>query len=154
MSKTKIAWTEETWNPVVGCTKVSDGCKFCYAERMANRLAAMGQEKYQRVIESVQEELWGENVVNTPKVWYEGWSGDIFCDESALDIPLKRKKPTVYFVCSMGDLFHKDVPFEFIDKVVDVFEKCPQHTGQLLTKRHERLLEYSKYRNCSYKTAV
>ncbi len=75
-----------------------------------------------------------------------GWMGKIFCDESALDIPLHWKKPRRIFVCSMGDLLHKSVPFEFIDRVVNVFEKCPQHTGQLLTKRARRLLDYSKYR--------
>jgi protein gp37 len=72
----------------------------------------------------------------------EGWTGKVFCDESALDIPLKRKKPTMYFVPSMGDLFHKDVPFDFIDKVMAAMVLCPQHTFQVLTKRPERMAKY------------
>lgn len=142
---TKIAWTNETWNPVVGCSKVSEGCTNCYAERMAIRLAYMGNVKYQRVVESEEEELWGENIVNTPKVWFDGWRGNTYCDESALDKPLHWRNPRRIFVVSMGDLFHPSVPFEFIDKVMTVIALCPQHTLQVLTKRAERMLEYSKY---------
>ena len=128
MAKSKIAWTESTWNPVVGCTKVSDGCKFCYAEKMAFRLARMGQEKYQAVTGILG--------------YMQGWNGKIFCDESALDIPLKRKKPTMYFVCSMGDLFHKDVPYIFIDEVISVMALCSHHVFQVLTKRPERMEDH------------
>lgn len=127
MSKTKIAWTEQTWNPVVGCTKVSDGCKNCYAEKMAYRLYCMGQEKYGHVTR------------------YNKWSGHTYCDESALQIPLKRKKPTMYFVCSMGDLFHESVPFEFIKRVRQIAIDCPQHTMQFLTKRPERALKFTQW---------
>ncbi len=136
MSKTKIAWTEHTWSPVCGCTKISDGCKFCYAEKMAYRLASMPTTrwKYNGLLD------W-----NVSKKRYE-WNGNVYCDESALQIPLKRKQPTMYFVPSMGDLFHKDVPFEFIDKVVEVTEVTPWHTYQFLTKRPERMLEYFKWR--------
>ena len=126
----KISWTNKTWNPVVGCSKVSDGCKNCYAERMAHRLSCMGQFKYDIVTSSRGK-----------------WNGSVNCDESALDKPMHWKNPRRIFVCSMGDLFHESVPFEFIDKVVKVLEACPHHTGQILTKRSERLLEYSEYRN-------
>lgn len=131
----KIAWTDKSWQPVVGCTKVSPGCDNCYAERMAKRLAAIEHPK-------LEAGMGGKYnyVINT-----EGkWSNKAYCDESSLDKPLHWRKGRRIFVCSMGDLFHESVPFNFIDKVVDVFRQCPQHTGILLTKRHERLLEYSK----------
>ena len=119
----KIEWTNATWNPVVGCTKVSEGCKNCYAEKMAGRIATMSNKaamKYAKV------------------VTHKGkWSGEIYCDESVLDKPLHWRKPRMIFVCSMGDLFHKDVPFEFIDKVMAIISLCPQHTFQILTKRPE-----------------
>ena len=122
----KIQWTDETWNPVVGCSKVSPGCDNCYAERMAFRLAHMGQAKYNRTV------YMGGG----------GWNGKTFCDEKALEIPLHWRKPRQIFVCSMGDLFHKSVPFEFIDKVMAIIALCPQHTFPVLTKRPERMLEY------------
>ena len=139
----KIAWTEKTWNPVVGCTKCSPGCDNCYAERMANRLGHMGQEKYQNVIYSPDSAF---DKAGT-------WIGRAFCDEKSLEIPLHWRKPRQIFVCSMGDLFHKDVPFEFIDKVFQTMALCwgnqtyrnrsyPNHTFQVLTKRPERMLEY------------
>jgi protein gp37 len=129
---TSIEWVKnpdgtkgQTWNPLVGCKKVSPGCKNCYAERMAQRLKAMGMESYQEVVNE------------------KGWSGKIQLVESVLEKPLKRKKPTVYFVNSMSDLFHKDVPVEFIQKVFQVMQETPQHIYQILTKRHERLSEVS-----------
>ncbi len=129
---TKIEWTDETWNPVVGCSKVSEGCQNCYAERMANRLACMGQKKYQ---------------ATTGILGYmRGWNGSISCDESALDKPLYWRKPRKIFVCSMGDLFHESVPFEFIDKVFFQISFCPQHRFQILTKRPERMAEYIEQR--------
>lgn len=129
----KIPWTERTWNPVVGCTKVSAGCKNCYAERMASRLAAMGQEKYKNVLNSSDD---GRSGV---------WNGKVFCDETALNIPLKRKKPTMYFLSSMGDVFHPEVPFDFIWDIFKVIKKCPQHTFQVLTKRPERIMQYYQW---------
>lgn len=117
MRTTKIEWTERTWNPVTGCTKRSNGCKHCYAEAMARRLFAMGNYKYRN-----------------------GFKNTIHPE--ALEEPLKWRKASVVFVCSMGDLFHEDVPFEFIDNVMDVISKTPQHTYQLLTKRAERMAEY------------
>lgn len=129
----KIEWTDETWNPVCGCSKVSPGCDNCYAERMAYRLACMGQEKYRYV-------TCNPNIERPLKPG--GWTGEAFCDEKALEIPLHWRNPRQIFVCSMGDLFHKSVPFEFIDKVMSVIALCPQHTFQVLTKRPERMLEY------------
>lgn len=117
MAKTNIAWTERTWNPMHGCTKYSMGCAHCYAEVMAKRLQGMGLDKYSK----------GFEVTLHPEVLLE---------------PMKIRKPSMFFVCSMGDLFHKDVPFEFIDKVMNVIRDCPQHTFQLLTKRVERMHEY------------
>jgi len=116
-TKSQIEWTEQTWNPTTGCTKVSAGCKHCYAEVMAKRLKAMGANGYQN----------GFNLSLLPE---------------RLTQPLKRKKPTTYFVNSMSDLFHEDVPFEFIDKVFDVIKETPQHRYQILTKRENQLLAY------------
>ena len=127
-----IEWTEKTWNPIVGCSKVSPGCDNCYAERMAIRLAhipgATG-DQYSDVI--------GSNMMGG----YH-WDGKTALVESALTKPLHWKKPRMIFVCSMGDLFHESVPFEWIDKVFAVMALCPQHTFQVLTKRPARMLEY------------
>ncbi|MBI5649200.1 MAG: phage Gp37/Gp68 family protein [Chloroflexi bacterium] len=111
-----IEWTESTWNPLTGCTKTSPGCKHCYAERMALRLQAMGQPNY----------------VNGFKLTLH---------EHALELPLHWKKPQMIFVNSMSDLFHKDVPAEFILKVFDVMRRAHWHTFQVLTKRSARLAE-------------
>lgn len=113
-----IEWTDSTWNPVTGCTKISPGCKYCYAERLAFRLKAMGQKNYKN----------GFNVAT---------------HSHALDIPLKWKKPMNIFVNSMSDLFHKNVPFEFIEKVFSVMNQARWHRFQVLTKRAERLSELS-----------
>lgn len=117
MKTTKIEWTDKTWNPITGCTKKSAGCTNCYAEVMAKRLQAMGQPKYAS----------GFNLT---------------LHESALSEPLQWKKPHTIFVCSMSDLFHEEVPFYFIDKIIDVINKTPQHRYQILTKRAERMHEY------------
>ena len=106
----RIEWTEATWNPTVGCTKISPGCKHCYAESMAKRLKAMGTPRYEN-----------------------GLKLTILPDRLAE--PLARKKPTVYFVNSMSDLFHVDVPLEFIQRVFATMEKAHWHTFQILTKR-------------------
>lgn len=116
-SQSSIEWTEHTWNPVTGCTKISPGCKYCYAEDMARRLKAMGTPGYEK----------GFRVALHPE---------------RLKQPLQRQKPTMYFVNSMSDLFHEKVPFEFIDAVFSVIEKTPWHTYQILTKRADRLVEY------------
>jgi len=114
--KSNIEWTEMTWNPVTGCTKVSPGCKHCYAETMAKRLKAMGSERYQN-----------------------GFG--LTLQEDVVDLPFRWKKPRVVFVNSMSDLFHKDVSLDFIRRVFDTMRRCPQHQFQVLTKRAERLAE-------------
>lgn len=129
MSKSSIEWTDETWNPVSGCTRVSAGCDNCYAVKMTKRLDAMGQEKY-------------SGLVNLGKGHF---NGIVKCHEDTLTIPLKAKKPRRYFVNSMSDLFHKEVPLEFIDTVFAVMALCPQHTFQILTKRPERMAEYLSF---------
>jgi len=125
MAKSSIEWTTETWNPVTGCSRISDGCTNCYAEKMTKRLEAMGQVKYAGLL-NAQGRFNG-----TVKTW-----------DDALQIPLKTKKPTTYFVNSMSDLFHANLPDEFIDKVFAVMALCPQHTFQILTKRPERMRNY------------
>ena len=122
-TQSTIEWTEQTWNPTTGCTKVSPGCKNCYAEVMARRLHAMGTPGY-------------ENEFN------------ITVHENRLSQPLQRMKPTVYFVNSMSDLFHEGVSDEFLDKVFAVIRNTPHHTYQILTKRAERLPVYFEYRKC------
>lgn len=117
-SKSSIEWTDMTWNPVTGCSKVSQGCKFCYAERFAKRLQGMGVERYRH----------GFKVV---------------LHENALEEPFSWRKPRMVFVNSMSDLFHDDVPLEFIRRVFDVMNRCPQHVFQVLTKRSERLRDIS-----------
>lgn len=117
----KIEWTERTWNPTVGCTKVSPGCKHCYAEGMATRLQAMKTHGYEN----------GFELTLLPQ---------------RLQDPLMRKTPTTYFVNSMSDLFHEGVPFYYVDQVFDVVAQAQQHTFQILTKRGERLAEYFRNR--------
>jgi protein gp37 len=116
----------ETWNPTTGCDKISKGCDNCYALRMAGRLKLMGQVKYQRN--------------GDPRTSGPGFGLTVHPD--ALDIPLRRRKPTTWFVNSMSDLFHKDVPDEFIARVWSVMARCPQHTFQILTKRPQRMHDY------------
>jgi len=115
-AKSAIEWTESTWNPLTGCTKVSPGCKHCYAERMAIRLKAMGQPNY----------------VNGFRLTLH---------EDVLELPLRWKKPQMIFVNSMSDLFHKDVPLPFIQATFDVMRRAYWHSFQVLTKRAGRLLE-------------
>jgi protein gp37 len=116
MANSTIEWTESTWNPLTGCTKVSPGCKNCYAERMAKRLQAMGLEKYSQ----------GFHLALHPE---------------ALEEPLNWSKPQTIFVNSMSDLFHKDVPLDFILSIFDVMRRAGWHQFQILTKRAGRLLE-------------
>lgn len=111
---TTIEWTESTWNPVTGCTKISEGCEHCYAERMAFRLKAMGAARYQHGF-------------------------DVRCHPESLSLPLSWKTPRLIFVNSMGDLFHDKVPEEYICQVFQVMASARQHLFQLLTKRSERL---------------
>jgi protein gp37 len=121
-SPSKIEWTDQTWNPVTGCTKISPGCKHCYAERLAKRLQHMGAPGYEN----------GFRLTLHP---------------TRLDAPLKRRKPTAWFVNSMSDLFHEQVPFEFIDRIFETIKATPQHRYQILTKRPERMEAY--FRKCA-----
>ncbi len=141
MSKSKISWTDMTWNPVVGCSKVSPGCDNCYAERMAWRLNGMAVKHHMDLVSCGKT---GESSIDRYVCVTEcgHWNGTTATDESALEKPLHWKKPRKIFVCSMGDLFHESVPFEFIDKVMAIIALCPQHTFQILTKRAERMKEY------------
>lgn len=128
-----IEWTESTWNPVVGCTKVSAGCKHCYAERMAKRLAAMASAD-QRAGRSPGRKANYLRVLN-----HQGrWNGRVYLDEAALSDPPGWRRPRTIFVNSMSDLFHTDVPEAFIQRCFEVMNACPQHTFQVLTKRPER----------------
>ena len=113
-TKSLIEWTEVTWNPVTGCTKVSHGCKNCYAERMSRRLHAMGVNKYRNAF-------------------------SVTIHESVLEDPIKWSKPRLVFVNSMSDLFHESVPDWFIEAVFDVMNQASQHTFQVLTKRPARV---------------
>jgi len=117
MATTKIEWTESTWNPITGCTKITSGCKFCYAEIMTRRLKAMGQEKYKNGFELTLH----PDTLMEPYTW---------------------KKPKMIFVNSMSDLFHKDVPVEYIQKIFRVMKDNPQHVFQILTKRADILHYY------------
>ena len=121
MKTTKIEWTDKTWNPVTGCTKRSIGCANCYAEIMARRLCAMGQEKYRHGFQ-------------------------LTIHEETLNEPLSWKNPHTIFVCSMSDLFHEKVSFSFIDRVIETIEVTPQHRYQLLTKRDKRMAKYFENR--------
>ncbi len=120
MAHSNIEWTEATWNPTTGCTKISSGCKHCYAERMSRRLQAMGGEKYK-----------------------DGFNLRLHTD--VLAEPYVWKSPRTVFVNSMSDLFHEDIPFEYIQEVFKVMNDCRLHTFQILTKRTDILMEYSNY---------
>jgi protein gp37 len=118
-ARSTIEWTESTWNPITGCTKVSPGCKHCYAERLALRLQAMGQPNYAKGFQ-------------------------LTLHEHMLELPLRWKKPQMIFVNSMSDLFHEDVPLDFILNVFDIMRRASWHTFQILTKRSEQLLQLNE----------
>jgi len=125
VTKSKIEWTQFTWNPATGCTKISPGCKHCYAETMAERLQTIGAPGYEN----------GFKLTLHPE---------------RIDQPLKRKKPALYFVSSMSDMFHEGIPFEYIDRVFETIRATPQHTYQILTKRPERMEQY--FQTCTVPT--
>lgn len=129
---TKIEWCEETWNPIIGCSHISPGCDNCYAEKMAKRLARMSGTSYYREVVMID---FDTNKASAT------WNGFTHLVESAFEKPLRWKKPRTIFVCSMGDLFHESVPFEWIDKVMAIAAITP-HTYLILTKRPERMKEY------------
>src|SRR4051812_33939215 len=113
-TQSSIEWTEMTWNPVTGCTKISQGCKNCYAERMAKRLLAMGSDRYRHGFE-------------------------LTLHHDLIDAPRRWRAPRIIFVNSMSDLFHSEIPTEFITQVFQTMAETPQHTYQILTKRSKRL---------------
>lgn len=117
-SNSSIEWMEATWNPVTGCDKISPGCKFCYADRLAKRLQKMGNPKYANGF-------------------------DLTIQESALELPLRWKKPQTIFVNSMSDLFHEDIEEDFVQRVFDVMRRAYWHRFQVLTKRSERMADMS-----------
>src|SRR5688500_10446838 len=119
MAQSRIEWTESTWNPLTGCTKISPGCKHCYAERMAKRLQAMGQRNY----------VDGFKLTLQPHM---------------LEVPLRWKFPRTIFVNSMSDMFHKDVPLSFIQQIFGVMRRAHWHTFQVLTKRSDILLSLDR----------
>jgi protein gp37 len=121
MKTTKIEWTDKTWNPITGCSKYSEGCANCYAEAMARRLQMIGTDKYRNGFSLTLH----ENCLNEPIAW---------------------KKPHTIFICSMSDIFHKDIPEPFIDQIISTVKKTPQHRYQLLTKRSERMARYFERR--------
>ena len=124
---THIEWTEATWNPVTGCTRVSEGCDNCYAVAMTRRIGAMGIAKY-------------DGLVNRGKSHF---NGHVKLHRDALEIPQRRSAPTLYFVNSMSDLFHDDIPDDFIADVFEVMAATPRHTYQILTKRPERMASFA-----------
>jgi len=125
-SASHIEWTQMTWNPVRGCTRVSEGCRNCYAERLATRFAGAGQAYEGLSVMTVSGPRWTNQIRLVPEI---------------LEQPVHWRQPRLIFVNSMSDLFHPDVPLDFIRKVFAVMERCPQHTFQILTKRSERLRE-------------
>ncbi len=132
----KIRWLNlpgykgETWNPIIGCSKVSDGCKNCYAEKQAFRMAHMGHEGYKAVTQFPEKE----------------WNGESYAVEDSFEKPLRWKKPRVIFVCSMGDLFFNWHSREELDRIFEVIGKCQQHIFIILTKRPDRMKSYIEYR--------
>lgn len=119
MNKSRIEWTESTWNPVTGCTKCSEGCLNCYAEKMAKRLQAMGHPKYKKGFK-------------------------VQCHKQMIDIPLNWKKSQMIFVNSMSDLFHEKVPYSFVQQINQTVKEANWHIFQVLTKRSKRLVEISR----------
>jgi protein gp37 len=141
MTKTAIEWTQESWNPIVGCSIISPGCTNCYAMAMAARIEAAnaaaraeGRKVAAAQYDGTTERVKGGKIVWTGKIAMAG--------DHILLAPLKRQKPTTYFVNSMGDLFHEDCPDAWIDRVFDVMEATEHHIYQILTKRSRRMLDY------------
>jgi len=130
-SQSKISWTDATWNTVRGCSKVSRGCENCYAARIAHRFSGEGQPYHGYVKDEI---AWGKP--------YPTWSGLVSPIEDKLEEPLRWKRPRMVFVNSMSDTFHPNVPFVFVDKIMDTIRRSPAHTFQVLTKRADRMRHY------------
>ena len=146
---TKIEWVKssdgtkgETYNPIIGCSKISEGCRNCYAERMACRLALIeNAPPYGKVLRKKRDEETQREYFNR----YGGWNGKTHMVESALDKPLKRKKSTIYFVDSMGDLFHENTPLKWILRVWNIMAQCQHHRFLILTKRAKMMHDLVPY---------
>lgn len=150
----KIEWTDETWNPIIGCSKISTGCENCYAEKMAERIASIACSKHlvfspswmsdtDRAYTDVVK-LWHDP--KSEKTYWKGWNGKTAFFESALEKPLHWKKPRKIFVCSMGDLFHESVPLKWVARIMKTVKLSPQHIFMFLTKRHKRMAAFfSRY---------
>jgi protein gp37 len=129
---TKIEWTQETWNPSIGCTKISEGCKNCYAEKIAYRLSHNPKTM--------------NNYVHVIDLATKKWSNKTQLVKSSLTKPIKWKKPRMIFICSMGDLFHDSVSFEWIDALFTVMSDCDHHIYQIITKRPQRILDFYSWK--------
>ena len=140
----KIEWTEATWNPVVGCSSVSEGCRNCYAAKDALRLAGNPHPAVRNAYYCTSE------MRGTGSNRRAVFTGVVRCLPERLEQPLRWRKPRRVFVNSMSDLFHEDVPFEFIDRVFAVMAITPEHTYQILTKRPEQMAEYMQWRSALY----
>lgn len=140
MSDTNISWANKVWNPIVGCSKVSAGCKNCYAEAMGRRLRAMALAKIEKGEEPGRLRAYMDAVDERGH-----WTGEVVTLPEVLGEPLKWRKPARVFVNSMSDLFHPGVPFEFVAAVFGVMAACPQHTFLVLTKRPERAREFFRW---------
>ncbi|MDD5013480.1 MAG: phage Gp37/Gp68 family protein [Atribacterota bacterium] len=136
----KIGWCEETWNPVIGCTKISEGCKNCYAEKFAYRLSKIAE--YHTTRTNRETPLAVEYYPDVINYNSGKWNNKTSLIESALEKPFHWGKSRMIFVCSMGDLFHESTPFEWIDTIFKVMINNERHTFQILTKRPQRMLEY------------
>lgn len=150
MGRTPIGWTDETWNPVRGCSRVSEGCRHCYAEQQAARIVRMGKGKptpYDGLV-SVRSQVSGLRYtsVNAAGAYDDPrWTGKVVFDSVKLAEPLQRKRPRRIFVNSMSDLFHESLTNEQIAAVFGVMAACPQHTFQILTKRARRMREWYEW---------
>lgn len=144
MSKSKIEWTEETWNPIAGCTRASAGCDNCYAAEMSLRLEAMALAKQAAggIVPPSMSKYMGVSTRLTNGT--AAFNGTIALDHTAVDAPRKWRKAKMVFVNSMADTFHRDVPFAFVHKLFVTMSECPQHTFQVLTKRAARMLAYQR----------
>lgn len=135
---TSIEWTQSTWNPVVGCRMVSSGCAHCYAERMAKRLSAIARSAQERGQPAGRSANY-LTVLDS----HRRWNGRVYLDEAAVTDPLHWRRPRTIFVNSMSDLFYEEVPFQFVQRVFEVMNRCTQHVFQVLTKRPHAAAEVS-----------
>lgn len=139
--KSKIEWTDATWNPIRGCSRVSEGCRNCYAERIAARFSGPGQP-YEGLAKRVDE--YDQKTSQLVYIGQPRWTGDVRLIEDALDAPLHWKKPRRVFVNSMSDLFHEKVLWQWINRIFAVMAACPQHTFQILTKRAKQMQSWTR----------